>query len=260
MRRVCCFFWTAQCKVTKNYRRNDEINDDDRDGSDLDVLSEGGCSRISCRRPICRVSYTRVNTATISGLGSFPLNGGEFALSYAVKPWVTAVADFGVTAVPHHPSNIIVIEIHGQQTSYLFGPRLAPFHWRRTTPFVQGLFGIAHASHGLYDTTGSQLSFAWAADGGDIRLNGSFSLRLLQVDFFQSKFTEGGNGRQYQNDLRACTGIVFHFQLAFHNLTRPKHSCLRFHETLLVFSQALKAMWVMRTESRMGKRQKLRFH
>jgi hypothetical protein len=26
-------------------------------------------------------SYTRVNTSTVSGLGSFPLNGGEAALS-----------------------------------------------------------------------------------------------------------------------------------------------------------------------------------
>jgi hypothetical protein len=157
-------------------------------------------------------SYTRVNTSTISGLGSFPLNGGEAALSYNVTSWITAVADFGVTAVAHHASNIVGIETHGTQTSYLFGPRLAPFHWRRTTPFAQGLFGLAHATHGLYNTTGSQLAFAWAAGGGfDIRLNGSFSLRPLQVDFFQSKFTESGNGRQYQNDLRASTGIVFHF-------------------------------------------------
>jgi len=157
-------------------------------------------------------SYTRVNTSTVSGLGSFPLNGGEAALSYNVRPWITAVADFGVTAVAHHASNIVGIETHGEQTSYLFGPRLAPFHWRRTTPFAQGLFGLAHASHGLYDTTGSQLSFAWAAGGGvDVRLNGSFSLRPLQVDFFQTKFTESGDGRQYQNDLRVSTGIVFHF-------------------------------------------------
>ena len=37
-------------------------------------------------------SYTRFNTSTVSGLGSFPLNGGEVALSYNVKPWVTAIA------------------------------------------------------------------------------------------------------------------------------------------------------------------------
>lgn len=157
-------------------------------------------------------SYTRVNTSSISGLGSFPLNGGEAALSYRLTPWISAVADFGFAAAGRHASDIVGIETHGTQTSYLFGPRLAPFHWRRATPFAQGLFGLAHATHGLYDTTGSQLSFAWAAGGGfDIRLNGSFSIRPLQVDFFQSKFTESGNGRQYQNDVRASTGIVLHF-------------------------------------------------
>jgi opacity protein-like surface antigen len=157
-------------------------------------------------------SYARVKTSTVSGLGSFGLNGGEAALSYRVTPWITAVADFGVLAVRHHASDIVGIETHGTQTSYVFGPRLTPFRWRRTTPFAQGLFGLGHASHGLYDTVGSQQSFAWAVGGGvNIRLNGSFSLRPLQMDFFQTKFTESGNGRQYQNDVRASAGIVLHF-------------------------------------------------
>jgi hypothetical protein len=72
-------------------------------------------------------SYTRVNTSTLSGLGSFPLNGGEAGLSYEVKPWVTAVADFGVTAVAHHASNIVGITTHGEQNQLSVRASFSPF-------------------------------------------------------------------------------------------------------------------------------------
>lgn len=157
-------------------------------------------------------SFARVKTSSYSGLGAFSLHGGELSVSYQIKRWFTAVADFGLTSEKSHNSNIVGIQTHGTQTTYLFGPRLAPVSWRRITPFAQALFGLAHATHGLYDTAASQKSFAWTTGGGvDYRLNGSLSLRPLQVEFSQSKFSELGNGPQYQNDLRASAGLVFHF-------------------------------------------------
>lgn len=157
-------------------------------------------------------SFTRVSTSSTSGLGRFSLHGGDASLSLKVRPWITAVADFGVSAEGHHNSQIVGIQTYGQQVTYLFGPRLSLPGWRRITPFGQTLFGLAHATHGLYDTAGSQRSFAWAAGGGiDYRLNGSFSLRPVQVDFLQSKFSESDNGRQYQNNVRVVTGFVLHF-------------------------------------------------
>ncbi|MCU1241252.1 MAG: hypothetical protein JWO71_1978 [Candidatus Acidoferrum typicum] len=157
-------------------------------------------------------SFTRINTSSISGLGAFSVQGGELSVSYKATRWFTAVADFGISAAGPHNSDIVGIQTHGMQTTYLFGPRISPVHWRRITPFAQALFGLAHATHGLYDTSGSQNSFAWTAGGGiDYRLNGNFSLRPFQVEFLQSKFSELGNGPQYQNDVRASTGLILHF-------------------------------------------------
>jgi opacity protein-like surface antigen len=157
-------------------------------------------------------SYTRVNPSSSPGLGSYPLQGGEASISYKVYRWVTAVADFGLGTTPSRNSNIVGIQIHGTQTSYLFGPRAALPHWKRVTPFGQVLLGFSHATRGLYDTSNSQKSFAWTAGGGlDFRLNGSVSLRPIQVEYLQTRFSETTTGWQYQNNMRASIGVVLHF-------------------------------------------------
>lgn len=56
------------------------------------------------------------------------------------------------------------------------------------------------------------MNFAWAAGVGlDFRLNGNFSLRPIQVDYLQTRFSEMGNGWQYQDNIRASAGFVLHF-------------------------------------------------
>lgn len=157
-------------------------------------------------------SYTRVSPTSSPGLGSYPLQGGEASFSYKVHHWITAVADFGLGATGSRNSNIVGIQIHGTQMSYLFGPRVTPLHWKRVTPFAQVLAGFSHAQTGLYDTTKPQRSFAWTAGGGlDFRLNGSVSLRPIQAEYFQTRFSEMTNGWQYQNNVRVSAGFVFHF-------------------------------------------------
>lgn len=157
-------------------------------------------------------SYTHVSPSSISALPSYPSQGGEASVSVKVYRWVAAVADFGLGTTSPRNSNIVGIQIHGTQTSYLFGPRITLPHWRRVTPFGQVLLGFAHAQAGLYDTSNSQRSFAWTAGGGlDVRLKAGVSLRLIQVEYLQTRFSEWTNGSQYQNNLRASTGVVFHF-------------------------------------------------
>lgn len=157
-------------------------------------------------------SYTHVNPTSSPGLGSYPLQGGEASFSYKVYRWVAAAADFGLGATSSRNSNIVGIQIHGTQKNYLFGARVTPLHWKRITPFAQVLAGFSHAQNGLYDTTNSQRSFAWTAGGGlDFRLNGGVSLRPIQAEFFQTRFSEMANGWQYQNNVRVSAGFVLHF-------------------------------------------------
>jgi opacity protein-like surface antigen len=157
-------------------------------------------------------SFTGVIPSSRSGLGLFPLQGGDVSVSYKISPWITGVADFGLSGTKARNSNIVGIQIHGTETTYLFGPRLTLPRSKRFTPFAEALFGFARASRGLYDTNRSQISWAWAAGSGlEVRLNGNFSLRPIQIDYLQTHFTEMGNGPQFQKDVRATTGFVLHF-------------------------------------------------
>ncbi|HMI50801.1 MAG TPA: hypothetical protein VK525_04765 [Candidatus Saccharimonadales bacterium] len=157
-------------------------------------------------------TYTRVSPSAISGLGAYPLQGGEVAASLRVYRRISAVADFGLGTTTARSSNIVGIQIHGTAATYLFGPRLTLPSWRRVTPFGQILLGLAHGTGGLYATGSSETSFAWAAGGGlDYRFNDNLSLRPIQMDYLQTRFAELGNGSQFQNDLRISTGLVLHF-------------------------------------------------
>jgi hypothetical protein len=152
-------------------------------------------------------SYLRANPSS-NTLGGFGLNGGNASLAYHVTPWLSGVADFG----GYTNSNVFHTGSNGTASTYLFGPRVSFHHIWRVHPFAEALFGAAHGNANLFGTTQSHNAFAAALGGGfDFRLNRHFSLRPLEVDYLPTRFPEAGFGRQTQDNLRASTGIVFHF-------------------------------------------------
>lgn len=153
-------------------------------------------------------SYVRENPGPMSG-DSFSLNGGSASVTYHLRDWVSAVADFG----GYHNGNILGTGVDGTLSTYLFGPRISYRSYRHFTPFAEALFGAAHEGAGLAGgASGSQNAFAMAIGGGvDYRINNRFSLRPLQVDYLMTRFAEGTPNNQTQNNLRASTGIVIHF-------------------------------------------------
>ena len=153
-------------------------------------------------------SYVRENPSS-SGTDSFSLNGGSASVTYHIKDWVSAVADFG----GYHNGNILGSGVDGTLSTYLFGPRVSYRSYRRFTPFAEALFGVGHAGASIAGgSLGSQNAFAMTLGGGvDYRLSNRFSLRPLQVDYLLTRFPEGSPNNQTQNNLRASTGIVIHF-------------------------------------------------
>jgi hypothetical protein len=152
-------------------------------------------------------SYLRANPST-STLGSFGLNGGSASIAYRATPWLSAVADFG----GYTNSDLFNSSSSGTASTYLFGPRVSFHHIWRIHPFAEALFGVVHGNANLFDTTNSHSAFATALGGGfDFRISRHFSLRPLDVDYLPTRFPEVAAGRQTQNNLRASTGIVFHF-------------------------------------------------
>jgi outer membrane protein W len=152
-------------------------------------------------------SYLRANPST-SGASSFGLNGGSASIAYKATPWLSAVADFG----GYTNSNLFNSSLGGTASTYLFGPRVSFHHIWRIHPFAEALFGVAHGDANLFNTSNSHNAFAAALGGGfDFRISHHFSLRPLDVDYLPTRFPEVAAGRQTQDNLRASTGIVFHF-------------------------------------------------
>jgi outer membrane immunogenic protein len=153
-------------------------------------------------------SYVRENPGPASG-DSFSLNGGSASVTYHIKDWVSAVADFG----GYHNGSILGTGVDGTLSTYLFGPRVSYRSYRHFTPFAEALFGVAHAGASIAGgASGSQNAFAMAIGGGvDYRINNRFSLRPLEVDYLMTRFPEGTPNHQTQNNLRASTGMVIHF-------------------------------------------------
>lgn len=153
-------------------------------------------------------SYVRENPGPNSG-DSFSLNGGSASLTYHLRNWVSATADFG----GYHNGNILGKGVDGTESTYLFGPRFSYRSFHHFLPFAETLFGVAHAGASIAGgTLGSQNAFAMAIGGGvDYRINNRLAFRPLQVDYLLTRFAEGAANNQNQNNLRASTGIVIHF-------------------------------------------------
>ena len=165
-------------------------------------------------------------TATSNRMGY--LHGGSTSVAYNFNRYLGLVADFGgydnnkLTLLS--PSGDQTFDADGSAYTYLFGPRLSYRMHERFTPFVQALFGAAHASSvtisgcgaGANCTPlGSENAFAMTAGGGlDITLHRHIALRLFQAEYLMTRFKDssvlaGQTGRQ--NNVRLSTGIVLRF-------------------------------------------------
>jgi hypothetical protein len=152
-------------------------------------------------------SYVRAYPSTRT-LGSFGLNGGNASIAYKATPWLSAVADFG----GYTNNNLFNASSSSTASTYLFGPRVSFHHIGRVHPFAEALFGVAHGNAHLFETSASHNAFSAALGGGfDLRINHRFSLRPLELDYLPTRFAETTGGRDTQSNLRASTGIVFHF-------------------------------------------------
>ena len=152
-------------------------------------------------------SYVRDNPST-SGVPSFNLHGGSASVAYNVNNWLGAVADFG----GYHANNILGSGVDGTVSTYLFGPRISYRKHERFTPCAQALFGVAHASGSGFGVSGSDNAFAASFGGGvDVKLSHHFSWRPAQIEYLLTRFPETTSSGVTQNNLRASTGLVFHF-------------------------------------------------
>lgn len=146
------------------------------------------------------------------GLG-INFNGGSASISYNPNNWLGLVADFG----GYHGGQDFG---DGNVYSYLFGPKVA-FRRGSVTPFVQSLFGGAHASadvscsdavvrrvhsQGIIGCGSSSANaFAMTLGGGlDWNATPHIGIRLVQAEYLMTRFFE-----TTENGTRVSAGVVF---------------------------------------------------
>ena len=159
--------------------------------------------------------YSFVRFSTNAGAKeTFNWHGFTGALAGNVNRWFSLVGDFGVYRIKDLPR-----PVSGSAYTYLFGPQFSHRgeHW---TPFIHTLFGAARladiqvstvpSGSAFFNRSFSQNSFATALGGGvDGNFNKHIGVRLFQVEYLMTKFTDGRDNKQ--NNLRASAGLVLHF-------------------------------------------------
>ncbi len=147
--------------------------------------------------------FTQSNYARIG------LNGAYGSVEYNILSRIGAIAEVTGGRRNQGPNGDLSIY------SILVGPQIYPFkHRRKFTPFAHVLFGEGFyrndypAYGGFPRTVTTDAAFSWEAGGGlDVVHSTHWEIRLIQLDFAQTKFL----GNQSQTNYRGSIGIVYRF-------------------------------------------------
>jgi len=155
------------------------------------------------------------------------LHGGSTSLAYNFNKHLALAADFGgysnTRLTLFSPGGSRTVDSSGTAYTYLLGPRLS-FRHDRFTPFMQTLFGAAHATEvSIAGCSGSinctplpaETAFAMTAGGGlDLTLGHHIAVRLFQAEYLMTRFTDRSSAAGQtgtQNNVRLSTGILLRF-------------------------------------------------
>ena len=113
-----------------------------------------------------------------------------------------------------HAANISPFSANLTLISFMGGIRYQRKIGGPLWPFAQVVLGGAHANGsmapGNSGIPGSSNAFAMAAGGGmDLRLSRLFAIRMIQADYFYTRFQNGVN--DHQNNLRIGAGVLVRF-------------------------------------------------
>lgn len=154
--------------------------------------------------------YVRVNAGP-GQCGCFNLYGAGVSGSWNFRGHWSAVMEISAENSSGDPATSSSLTL----TSYLAGVRYkVPQPWlegpHKPQLFAQLLLGGAHAGGGSAGVGDGTYEFASRLGGAvDIPVNSHFSVRLVQIDYYVTRFANQVN--DHQNNLLVGAGLVFHW-------------------------------------------------
>jgi hypothetical protein len=139
--------------------------------------------------------------------GGYGQHGWNAAIAGNVNSWLAVVADGSGYHWSPYPAGFSMFD--SSRFALLFGPSFTCRCSRdqRITPFFHLLAGMSRESYSILDTSYADSAMAYSiGGGGDLRLNGRFAVRVIQMDFLRTKLA----GR-WLNNGRISLGIVWRF-------------------------------------------------
>ena len=152
--------------------------------------------------------YSDLNIDTQGLTNRLNANGWEASATFNPNRWLGIEADFS----GHYKGNCLastgITGVNCRHLSFMVGPKFA-YRQDRFTGFVHGLVGGDNGTLGLPFVSRSDTSLAFAAGGGlDYAVTKLISIRVAQVDYFQTRHSEALGGIN-QNNFRFSAGVVF---------------------------------------------------
>lgn len=131
---------------------------------------------------------------------TFNLNGFEGSVTENLNKWFGGTLDIG-TAFGTEAG----YKVNSQTIAY--GPVFAYRKNPKIVPFAHGLLGAVRGSAEYLGVSKPEYRFGMMGGGGlDVRLNDRVSLRLIQVDYLMTRFSD-----MRQDNVRISAGFVFRF-------------------------------------------------
>jgi len=156
------------------------------------------------------LTYHWVRTNTTPGnCGCFDMNGGGASGSWNLGSRLAAVAEISA----QNASDVLSSGKSLTVTSFMAGARYrfggsSPDRPHRIQPFAQVLLGAAHAGGGIAGRADGSYAFASRVGGGvDVPVSSHIAVRIIQIDYYFTRFTNFTN--DHQNNLLLGAGAVF---------------------------------------------------
>jgi outer membrane protein OmpA-like peptidoglycan-associated protein len=153
--------------------------------------------------------YSYIDFSPGGGIDNFNNHGATGSFTYNANRWLGLTAELGEYTFKQPDTGI-----HGNWTTYMFGPRFNLRHFDYFVPFAEILVGGGSVGVGFTGDTRQNAFVGMAGAGVDVVITRHLAWRFAQLDFVRSNFSGPRLAPDnWENSFRIGTGVVYRWGL-----------------------------------------------